>query len=140
MITEILAQIRAPSFTAGIVLFDDKVIETAPILRYMRNWSRDRVRAECQQRGWTVSVVHQMERDDVTAPPMPKVGIVQQRALRPFALTGRSSSSISMRTQGGGRSTAGCFQRHSEFRSFWCNTFPAAEGATLPQCSVAGPT
>ncbi|MGY8677282.1 hypothetical protein Q2941_05620 [Bradyrhizobium sp. UFLA05-153] len=77
MITEVLAQIRAPNFTAGIVLFDDKVVETAPIVGYMRSWSRDRVRAECQQRGWTVSVVHQMQRDDVTAPPMPKAGIVQ---------------------------------------------------------------
>ncbi|UGY13711.1 hypothetical protein HAP48_0034830 [Bradyrhizobium septentrionale] len=32
MITEVLAQIRAPNFTAGIVLFDDVVVETAPIV------------------------------------------------------------------------------------------------------------
>ncbi|MET3995061.1 hypothetical protein ABID65_006727 [Bradyrhizobium sp. S3.9.2] len=30
MITEILAQIRGPNFTAGIVLFDDVVVEAAP--------------------------------------------------------------------------------------------------------------
>lgn len=78
MITEILAQIRAPNFTAGIVLFDDVVVETAPIVRYIRKWSRDRVRAEYQQRGWTVTVVHQMQREDVTAPPMPKAGIEQR--------------------------------------------------------------
>jgi hypothetical protein len=29
--TEILAQIRGANFTAGVVLFDDKVVETAPI-------------------------------------------------------------------------------------------------------------
>ncbi|MCP3472390.1 hypothetical protein NLM33_18915 [Bradyrhizobium sp. CCGUVB1N3] len=69
MITEVLAQIRAPSFTAGIVLFDDVVVETASVVRYMRRWSRDKVRAECEQRGWTVSVVNVMKREDVTAPP-----------------------------------------------------------------------
>lgn len=54
------------SVAAGIVLFDDVVVETAPIVRYMRNWSRDRVRAECNRRGWTVSVVWQMDREDIT--------------------------------------------------------------------------
>ena len=77
MITEILAQIRGGNFTAGIVLFDDKVVEAAPIVRRMRGWSRDRVRAECQRMGWTITVIWQMEREDVTAPPMPKAGIKQ---------------------------------------------------------------
>jgi hypothetical protein len=76
MITEILAQIRAPSFTAGIVLFDDKVVETAPRVRYMRRWSRDQVREECRQKCWTITVVWQKEREDVTAPKF-KVGITQ---------------------------------------------------------------
>ncbi|MCD9821234.1 hypothetical protein [Bradyrhizobium japonicum] len=67
MITEVLAQIRAPNFTAGIVLFDDVVVETAPRVRYMRRWSRDRVRTECKQRGWTVTVIWQMDREDITA-------------------------------------------------------------------------
>ncbi|MGY4292331.1 hypothetical protein ACVWXN_000423 [Bradyrhizobium sp. i1.4.4] len=39
MITEVLAQIEAPNFTAGIVLFDDVVVETAPVVRYMRRSS-----------------------------------------------------------------------------------------------------
>jgi hypothetical protein len=77
MITEILAQIRGPNFTAGIVLFDDKVVETAPIVRRMRGWTRDRVRAECRRLGWNISVVHQIQREDVTAPPTLKAGIVQ---------------------------------------------------------------
>jgi hypothetical protein len=76
MITEILAQIRAPSFTAGIVLFGDKVVEAAPIVRHMRGWSRAKVREECKRMGWDISVVHQMQREDVTAPQF-KPGIVQ---------------------------------------------------------------
>lgn len=62
---EILAQIRAEGpkpFTAGIVLWDDKVVEAAPIVRYMKKKSRDWVRDYCKQRGWSISVVHQMER------------------------------------------------------------------------------
>ncbi|MEY9428155.1 hypothetical protein ABH975_003470 [Bradyrhizobium ottawaense] len=90
MITEILAQIKGPNFTAGIVLFDDKVVEAAPIVRYMRTWSRDRVREECRRKGWTVSVVWQMEREDVTAPPI-KSGITQHEesfeAVRPDGST-----------------------------------------------------
>lgn len=65
---EVLAQVTAPpprGFTAGLVLFDDRVVETAPILRRMRGWSRQRVREYCQTKGWKVAVVHQMER----APP-----------------------------------------------------------------------
>lgn len=59
--TETLAQINAPHFCAGIVLWDDKVIEAAPIVKYMRKWSRDQVREYCKSKGWKVSVVYQME-------------------------------------------------------------------------------
>ena len=61
---EILAQVQAPGFAAGIVLWDDKVVEAAPILRYMRKgvWSRKRVREYCKDRGWKVVVIHQLER------------------------------------------------------------------------------
>lgn len=57
--TEILAQIEAPHFTAGIVLRDDIVIEAADIVKYMRRnkWTRDQVRAYCQRKNWKVSVV-----------------------------------------------------------------------------------
>jgi hypothetical protein len=54
---EILAVIDAPHFYAGIVLHDDKVIVAADIVRYMRGWSRDKVRAYCKNKGWKVSVV-----------------------------------------------------------------------------------
>lgn len=64
---EILAQIdsrQEPKFTAGIVLWDDVVVEAAPIVGYMKRqkWTRDRVRTYCNQRGWTVEVVHRLER------------------------------------------------------------------------------
>lgn len=60
--TETLAQVDAPHFCAGIVLWDDKVVEAADIVKYMRKWSRDRVRDYCNGKGWKVSVVWQMER------------------------------------------------------------------------------
>lgn len=64
---EILAQINSratPKFTAGIVLFDDVVVEAAPIIHYMKRgkWSRDRVRDYCRAKGWEISVVHEQKR------------------------------------------------------------------------------
>lgn len=43
---ETLAAINAPHFFAGIVLWDDRVVEAANIVRYMRDqkWTRARVR------------------------------------------------------------------------------------------------
>lgn len=62
---EIVAQIRGHGFTAGLVLWDDKVVEAAPIIRYMKNWSRQRVRDYCIVKNWQVSVVRQEERFDL---------------------------------------------------------------------------
>jgi hypothetical protein len=59
---EILAQILAPHFSAGVVLWDDKVVETAPIVRYMRGWSRERVRNYCKKKDWKISIVWEMQR------------------------------------------------------------------------------
>jgi hypothetical protein len=61
---EMLAVIDAPHFYAGIVLQNDRVVEAANILKYMRvqKWTRDRVRDYCRQKGWKVSVVYQMDR------------------------------------------------------------------------------
>jgi hypothetical protein len=71
-VIEILAQIssRKPQFCAGIVLWDDKVIEAAPIVGYMKRWSRDRVRAYCKTRGWEISVIHEVERRDTRYKPV----------------------------------------------------------------------
>jgi hypothetical protein len=78
---EILAQITSdakPRFTAGIVLWDDKVIEVAPIVKYMKKWSRAQVRDYCARRGWKISIVHQVERRDtryVPGSPRGKAGV-----------------------------------------------------------------
>lgn len=60
--TETLAAIDALHFYAGIVLWDNRVTEAADIVKYMRKWHRDRVRAYCKEKGWKVSVVYEMER------------------------------------------------------------------------------
>lgn len=52
-----LAAIDAPHFYAGIVLEGDIVTESAPILKYMRGWSRDKVREYCKLKGWKVLVI-----------------------------------------------------------------------------------
>lgn len=58
---DILAEIDGKDargrFTCGIVLRDDKVIEAAPKLKWVKGWTRDAVRAYCRDRGWSVSVV-----------------------------------------------------------------------------------
>jgi hypothetical protein len=57
--TETLAQIRAPHFVAGVVLVDDVVCETAPIVHYMRHWKGERVWDYCRKKNWTVAIVRQ---------------------------------------------------------------------------------
>jgi hypothetical protein len=54
---EILVQITAPHFCAGIVLtFKNgsgwRVTETAPIVRYMKGWLAWRVKAYVARKGW----------------------------------------------------------------------------------------
>jgi hypothetical protein len=61
-VTETLAVIDAPHFYAGIVLQNNRVVEAAPIVRYMRKWDRARVRDYCVQKGWKVSVVWEQRR------------------------------------------------------------------------------
>src|SRR5262249_45634113 len=64
-VIEILAQIEAPHFTAGIVLGNDLVVEAAPKVRFLKRMTRDEVRRAVERRGWKVSVVYQMERRDL---------------------------------------------------------------------------
>lgn len=73
---EILAQIKAPHFTAGIVLWDDEVIEAAPIVSYMKRgkWTRAVVRDYVARKGWTISVIHQVERHDTKYIPVSPSG------------------------------------------------------------------
>ena len=60
-VIEILAQIKAPHFTAGIILRDDEVIDAAPIVKYMKDgrWTRVVVRDYCARKGWTIKVIEQ---------------------------------------------------------------------------------
>ncbi len=51
------ARIVAPHFVAEAVLRDDLVTEVAPIVAYMRGWSRDRVREYCRSKGWQIAIV-----------------------------------------------------------------------------------
>ena len=68
---EILAQITAyktakrQGFCAGIILWDDVVMEAAPVVHFMkkRKFSRDEVRDYCAQRGWRVKVIHELKRE-----------------------------------------------------------------------------
>lgn len=53
-----LVRIVAPHFVAGLVLDDrDQVIEAAPILRYMRGYTADALRAYVARKGWCASRV-----------------------------------------------------------------------------------
>lgn len=61
-VIEVLAQIETPHFCAGIVLHDDRVVEAADIVRWMRGISRDQVRSYCRLKGWKVSVVYEQRR------------------------------------------------------------------------------
>jgi len=49
-----LVQITSRWFCAGVVLDADVVIEAAPIIKYMKGWSRERVVAYCKQRGFKI--------------------------------------------------------------------------------------
>lgn len=66
---EILAQItgkdrKGRAFCAGLVLWDDRVVEAAPIVRQMlKGRPRDQVREICLREGWRISVVHRLERE-----------------------------------------------------------------------------
>lgn len=49
---EALGQITAPHFCAGIVFVARVCTEPAPILRYMRGWTVERVRDYCATKQW----------------------------------------------------------------------------------------
>ena len=67
--TEILAVIDAPHFYAGVVLWDDRVVEAADIVKYMRiqKWTRARVRDYCRGKGWKITVVYEIKRVETRA-------------------------------------------------------------------------
>ena len=52
MTNEELFQVKAPYFCAGISIENNKVIAQAPILKYMKGWSRAEVQRYCDNKGW----------------------------------------------------------------------------------------
>jgi hypothetical protein len=53
-----LVQVRAPHFTAGLVLTDDRCTQAAPILRrIVLGKTPDELRATFRRRGWTAVIV-----------------------------------------------------------------------------------
>lgn len=73
LLRELLAVVDAEHFFAGVVLWETpdgvfEVVEAAPILSYMKQqrWTRERVRDYVTKKGWTVSVVHIIERERPT--------------------------------------------------------------------------
>jgi len=44
--------IYAPHFVAGLVAVNDKVVNTAPIIKYLKNKNIDEVKAICESKEW----------------------------------------------------------------------------------------
>lgn len=55
--SEMLVQVTAPHFCAGIVLTDGRVTTTAPILKWSVGWQRERLSAYFKSKGWRAAVV-----------------------------------------------------------------------------------
>jgi len=49
---EIVIQITAPHFCAGLVMRDGFIVKTAPILKYMRGWSYAKMVLYCAKKQW----------------------------------------------------------------------------------------
>ena len=56
---EVLIQITAPHFCAGITIKEYKVIEVAPIVHYMKDWTMDRVIEYCKTKSWRLEIVNE---------------------------------------------------------------------------------
>lgn len=55
-------RIKAPHFVCGIVFDEEgRVVEAAPIVRYMRTWSAERILSYCDRKGWEVEKHHQFK-------------------------------------------------------------------------------
>ena len=52
---ELTLQIKAPHFTAGVVVDVGVVVGAAPIVKYMLGWTEDRVRGYCEWKKWEIS-------------------------------------------------------------------------------------
>lgn len=50
---EILIQVTAPHFVAGVVAWNGRIQEAAPILRYMVGWDAQKFTSYTAKRGWS---------------------------------------------------------------------------------------
>lgn len=51
--SERLIRITAPHFAAGVVMDSSRMVfKTAPILKYMKSWSLDRIQKYCKRKEW----------------------------------------------------------------------------------------
>lgn len=50
-------RIVSPFFVAGVILCDSIATEVAPIVGYMRGWTREKIETYSHRRGWTVERV-----------------------------------------------------------------------------------
>lgn len=57
---KIIVHIDAPHFNAGCILLkkNERVIQAAPIIKYMFNWELDRIKSYCNKKGWKYEVEH----------------------------------------------------------------------------------
>lgn len=56
MDNETLITIDSGYFNAGAVLFENKVITVAPIIKYMMGWSIQKIENYCYKKGWMMYV------------------------------------------------------------------------------------
>lgn len=52
-----IIRIVAPHFVAGALLEPSGVVRTAPIIKYMVGWTRDKVFGYCKSKGWSAEVI-----------------------------------------------------------------------------------
>lgn len=52
-----LLQLTAKHFCAGLVIQNDRVTVTAPIIKYMMGWTLARVEQYARGCGWTVTMI-----------------------------------------------------------------------------------
>ena len=52
----VMVRVEAPHFVAGMVVVNDKVIRTAPILHWAKGKTMQELRPYLQRKGWTVTI------------------------------------------------------------------------------------
>jgi len=59
-----LWRITAPHFCAGIFIWNGTVMDTAPILRYMKGYSPSWIAGYCTRKGWQIEYVEGEDEQD----------------------------------------------------------------------------